>query len=78
MTEDRQGLPPVGAFEDLEVFKRAYRLSLDVHRLSLGLAGDRAARRWRTRSGAASKSICANLAEGLAGKACNRPTSAVI
>src|SRR3954454_1902576 len=50
-------------FEDLEVFQRAYRLSLEVHRASLefprieqfGLAG-------QIRRG--SKSICANLAEG--------------
>ena len=51
------------SFEDLEVFRRAYRISLDVHRMSLlfpaieqyGLA-DQVRR--------ASKSICANLAEG--------------
>ncbi len=50
-------------FEDLEVFKRAYRLSLDVHRWSLGLPrleqfalGDQIRR--------SSKSVCANLAEG--------------
>ena len=50
-------------FEDLDVFRRAYRLSLEVHRLSLefprieqfALAGQ--VRR-------ASKSICANIAEG--------------
>ena len=50
-------------FEDLEVFQRAYRLSLEVHRASLtfpkieqfGLAEQM--RR-------ASKSICANIAEG--------------
>ena len=50
-------------FEDLEVFQRAYRLSLEVHRVSLefptieqrALAGQ--IRR-------ASKSICANLMEG--------------
>lgn len=62
MTEDRKSKPIV-AFEDLEVFKRAYRLSLEVHRISLtfpqieqyGLA-DQLRR--------ASKSICANLAEG--------------
>jgi len=65
MTENRQGLPPASAFEDLEVFKRAYRISLAVHRTSLefptieqrGLA-DQVRR--------ASKSICANLAEGFA------------
>ena len=62
MTEDRKG-KPISTFEDLEVFKRAYRVSLEVHRISLkfpqieqyGLA-DQIRR--------ASKSICANLAEG--------------
>ncbi len=62
MTDDRKG-KPIATFEDLEVFKRAYRISLDVHRISLefpqkeqyGLA-DQIRR--------ASKSICANLAEG--------------
>ena len=50
-------------FEDLEVFRRAYRVSLDLHRVSLqfpkieqhGLA-DQVRR--------ASKSICGNIAEG--------------
>ena len=55
----------VAAFEDLDVFQRAYRLSLDVHRKSLGFPsieqralGDQLRR--------ASKSICANIAEGFA------------
>ncbi len=55
-------------FEDLKVYQRAYAASLDVHRKSLefpkveqyGLA-----RQMRT----ASKSICANLAEGHGKKA---------
>jgi len=53
----------VVSFEDLEVFQRAYRLSLEVHRMSLTLPaiepralGDQMRR--------ASKSICANIAEG--------------
>ena len=64
MTEDRQGrLPPVATFEDLEVFKRAYRLSLEVHRRSLELpAVEQRALADQIRR--ASKSICANLAEG--------------
>src|SRR5579871_4112516 len=53
----------VKTFEDLEVFRRAYSISLTVHRASLlfppieqrGLA-DQVRR--------ASKSICANVAEG--------------
>jgi four helix bundle protein len=52
-------------FEDLDVFKRAYAVSLDVHRASLkfpqveqyGL-GEQIRR--------SSKSICANIAEGMA------------
>ena len=50
-------------FEDLDVFKRAYRISLEVHKASLGFPrieqrplGDQIRR--------ASKSICANIAEG--------------
>jgi four helix bundle protein len=53
----------VHRFEELEVFKRAYKVSLEIHQMSLtmpqveqyGLAEQM--RR-------ASKSICANLAEG--------------
>ena len=54
----------VSTFEDLDVFQRAYRISLDLHQASLqfpkieqfgGLA-DQIRR--------ASKSICANIAEG--------------
>ena len=51
------------SFEDLEVFKRAYRISLEVHRLSLDfprseqfVLADQVRR--------ASKSICSNIAEG--------------
>ena len=51
------------SFEDLEVFKRAYRVSLEVHKLSLDfprseqfVLADQVRR--------ASKSICANIAEG--------------
>tara|TARA_Y100000031_G_C7937000_1_gene255301 strand:+ start:135 stop:521 length:387 start_codon:yes stop_codon:yes gene_type:complete len=59
--EDRR--KPVKTFEDLEVFQRAYRISLEVHGASLEFSAlDQRALadqiRW------ASKSICANLAEG--------------
>src|SRR5260221_9350745 len=50
-------------FEDLDVFKRAYRISLEVHKASLGFPrneqyalGDQIRR--------ASKWVCANIAEG--------------
>jgi four helix bundle protein len=53
------------AVEDLEVFKRAYRISLAVHRCSLGFpAAEQRALADQIRR--ASKSICANLAEGFA------------
>ena len=63
MTEGRGQQERASAFEDLAVFQRAYAISLAVHRKSLdfpaieqrGLA-DQVRR--------ASKSICANLAEG--------------
>ena len=53
----------VSKFEDLEVFKRAYRISLEVHTQSLGMpALEQRALADQIRR--ASKSICANLAEG--------------
>ena len=51
--------------EDLEVFRRAYRVSLEVHRASLGLPQiEQFALADQLRR--SSKSICANLAEGFA------------
>src|SRR5271156_3882773 len=51
------------SFEDLEVFKRAYRVSLEVHRLSLEMPRiEQLALADQMRR--ASKSICANVAEG--------------
>ena len=56
-------MKPVQSFEDLEVFQRAYRLSLEIHRVSLTMPkieqhalGDQVRR--------ASKSIPVNIAEG--------------
>ena len=53
----------VRSFEDLDVFKRAYRLALEIHKSSLNfpaleqrVLGDQMRR--------ASKSICGNIAEG--------------
>jgi four helix bundle protein len=64
MTEEDKRRP-IRSFEDLDVYQRAYGLALDVHKASLrfpeierfGLAEQM--RR-------ASRSICANLAEGFA------------
>ena len=55
----------IRSFEDLEVFKRAYRVSLDIHRVSLAFPKiEQYALADQVRR--ASKSICANLAEGFA------------
>ena len=50
-------------FEDLEVFKRAYRVSLEVHRATLRMPQiEQYALADQVRR--SSKSVCANLAEG--------------
>ncbi len=60
MTSDR-----VETFEDLDVFQRAYRISLEVHRKSLAFPTiEQRAMADQVRR--ASKSICANIAEGFA------------
>jgi four helix bundle protein len=61
MAEIRRG--KVVSFEDLEVFQRAYSVSLEVHRASLTFpAAEQYALADQMRR--ASKSICANIAEG--------------
>ena len=63
MTEDGRGR--VASFENLEVFRRAYRVSLEVHRASLEFPRiEQSALADQLRR--ASKSICANIAEGFA------------
>jgi four helix bundle protein len=58
-----QNMGAVRSFEDLEVFKRAYRVSLDVHRASLRFPQvEQKALGGQMRR--ASKSVCANIAEG--------------
>ena len=55
----------VRSFEDLEVYQRAYKLALELHRLSLKFPQiEQFALADQIRRG--SKSICANLAEGFA------------
>ncbi len=59
-------------FEDLIVYRKAYELSLEIHRFSLGLPkieqfalGEQVRR--------ASKSICANIAEGFGRQRASSP-----
>jgi four helix bundle protein len=53
----------VSTFEDLEVFQRAYRISLEVHRASLQFPTIEQ-RALADQIRGASKSICGNIAEG--------------
>ena len=64
-TEDgwRRGRKRVVSFEDLEVFQRSYRLSLEIHRASLTFAAVEQ-RALADQIRRASKFICANVAEG--------------
>ena len=57
------GRSDIASFEDLDVFQRAYRISLDVHRASLQFPKiEQHALADQIRR--ASKSICGNIAEG--------------
>jgi four helix bundle protein len=62
----------VRGFEELDVFRRAYRLSLEVHRESLEFPR---IEQWALADQVrrASKSICANLAEGFGRQPVSRP-----
>ena len=62
-TEDRNQM--IGSFEDLEVFQRAYKASLEIHKLSLEFP-QREQYGLGEQIRKASKSICANIAEGFA------------
>jgi len=60
-----RGRKRVASFEDLEVFRRAYRVSLEVHHASLAFPSVEQ-RALADQIRRASKSICANIAEGYA------------
>ena len=65
-TEDRKEKrvsDQIQSFEDLKVYKRAYKLSIELHQLSLSMpVNEQYALADQIRR--ASKSICSNLAEG--------------
>ena len=54
----------IASFEDLEVFQRAYRISLDLHRASLQFPKVEQFGGLADQMRRASKSICGNIAEG--------------
>jgi four helix bundle protein len=54
----------ISTYEDLEVFQRAYRISLDVHRTSLQFPKVEQFGGLADQMRRASKSVCGNVAEG--------------
>src|SRR5438105_3661066 len=62
--EATTGKPGVASVEDLDVFRRAYEISLDLHRASLQFPKIEQFGGLADQMRRASKSICANLAEG--------------
>ena len=54
----------ISTYEDLEVFQRAYRISLDVHRTSLQFPKVEQLGGLADQMRRASKSVCGNVAEG--------------
>ena len=55
---------PIQGFEDLAVFKKAYGVSLEVHRASLDFPRHEQMNGLADQMRRASKGICANIAEG--------------
>ena len=62
--EARTATSKSSTFEDLEVFRRAYRASLDLHRASLQFPKVEQFAGLADQMRRASKSICGNIAEG--------------
>ena len=62
--EATTGKPAVFSVEDLDVFRRAYEISLDLHQTSLKFPKIEQFGGLADQMRRASKSICANLAEG--------------
>lgn len=60
----REKLPFAKIFAELHVYKRAYALSLVVHRASLGFPPMEQGRGIAEQMRRASKGVCANIAEG--------------
>ena len=54
----------IQGFEDLEVFKKAYRISIEIHKQSMSLPKSEQINGLADQMRRASKSICANVAEG--------------
>ena len=66
MSENRSDY--VRSYKDLDVFQKAYRISLEIHRISFSLPKTEQYGGLADQMRRASKSICANIVEGFAKK----------
>ena len=64
LESEARAKPAVSSIEDLDVFRRAYAISLDLHQASLRFPKIEQFGGLADQMRRASKSICANLAEG--------------
>ena len=64
MKSNERSAKAISSFEDLEVFKKAYRVSLEIHEASLKFPVHEQQRGLADQMRRASKGICANIAEG--------------
>ena len=55
---------PIQTFEDLNVYQRAYRISLEIHKETFSYPRQEQMRGIADQIRRASKGICANIAEG--------------
>lgn len=60
---DNRGKEMIKSYEDLEVFQKAYKVSLEIHKLSLEIS-QMEQRSLADQLRRSSKSVCVNLAEG--------------
>ena len=59
-----ESVKPVISFEDLDAFKRAYKVSLETHSLTMSFPKHEQFSGLADQMRRASKGICANIAEG--------------
>ena len=64
MRSNERSARSIASFEDLEVFKKAYKISLEIHKASLNYPKHEQQCGLADQMRRASKGICANIAEG--------------
>ena len=73
MKSNERSARAISSFEDLEVFKKAYCVSLEIHEASLAFPVHEQQRGMADQMRRASKGICANIAEGYGKQRISKP-----